>query len=315
MPATLLAVAALLIAGGTAAPARADSGATPEAIVEQAVDAAQGIAAQASLGDEVVNGLAAPAGGTLGIPSPSPSGQEGAAPVDGQVGAAPRSEEPSSEATSEPANPTPSPSGAGRVQEDAPVAPDLGAPASSGDAGTAAPVHPAPAGALEPTPISTPSEPPLVADEPPTRIYEPGSGPRPMRRVRPQAHPAPRHAPVAPATPTPQPGSAAAVQVAQQPYATAVAGVRKTLPKPRLQHPPAGRAQRDAKPPAQQRAFSPNASAAMAASGAGGSTTSPTAATLPGVAALAAQGPFSRLLVSVPSWRLLSVTEPPERPG
>jgi hypothetical protein len=317
VPATLLAVAALLIAGGTAAPARADSGGAPESIAEQAVDVARGIAAQASVGDEVATGLAAPAGGALGIPSPSPSGQEGAAPANGQVGAAPCSEEPSSDAPPEPAHPTPSPSGAGPVQQDAPVAPDLGAPASSRDAGTAEPVHPAPAGvgALETTPISTPSEPPLVADEPPTRIYEPGSGPRPMRRVRSQAHSAPRHVPAAPATPAAQPESATAIQVAQQPYASAAAGVRKTPPKPRLQHPPAGGAQRDANPPAQHRYFPPNASAATAASGAGGSTTSPTAATLPGVAALAAQGPLSRLLVSVPSWRLLSVTEPLERPG
>ena len=315
VPATLLAVAALLIAGGTAAPARAASGDMPEAIAEQAVDVARSIAAQASVGDEAANGLAAPTGGTLGIPSPSPSGQEGAAPADGQVGAAPGSEEPSSDAPPVPAHPAPSPPGAGTVQQDAPVAPDLGAPASSGDAGTAEPVHPAPAGALETTPISTPSEPSLVADEPPTRIYEPGSGPRPMRRVRPQAHPAPRHAPAGPAMPAPQPENVAAVQLARQPYAAAVADVRKTPPQSRLRHPPAGGAQRDVNAPAQHRDFPPNASAATATSGAGGSTTSPTAATVPGVAALAANGPLSRFLVSVPSWRLLSVTEPPERPG
>jgi hypothetical protein len=315
VPATLLAVAALLIAGGTAAPARADSGDTPEAIAEQVVDVAWGIAAQASVGDEAANGLAAPTGGTLGIPSPSPSGQDGAAPADGQVGAAPSSEEPSSDASPGPTHPAPSPSGAGSVQQDAPVAPDLGVPASSGDAGTAEPVHPAPAGALETTPITTPSEPPPVADEPPTRIYEPGSGPRPMRRVRPQAHLAPRHAPAGPAIPAAQPENAAAVQVAERPYAAAVAGVRKTRPQSRVQHPAAGGEQRDVHRPAEQRDFPPRASAATATSGAGGSTTSPTAATLPGVAALAAQGPFSRLLVSVPSWRLLSVTEPPERPG
>jgi hypothetical protein len=84
VPATLLAVAAL-VAGGTAAPARADSG----------------DAQQASVGGEAANGLAAPAGGILGIPSPAPSGQEGAAPADGQVGAAPCSDEPSSDATPE----------------------------------------------------------------------------------------------------------------------------------------------------------------------------------------------------------------------
>jgi hypothetical protein len=123
------------------------------------VNAVQGIAADATVGDEVATGFAAPAGGILGAPSPAPSGQEGAAPDDGQVGAAPRSEEPS--------------------QQDAP-APDPGVPASSGVGGRAEPVTrhrpaPAPPGT---TPVSTPSEPPLVADRPPRRIYEPGPTPR-----------------------------------------------------------------------------------------------------------------------------------------
>jgi hypothetical protein len=49
----------------------------------------QGNRAQAPVGEKAANGLAAPAGGTSGTPSPAPSGQQGAAPAHGQAGVAP----------------------------------------------------------------------------------------------------------------------------------------------------------------------------------------------------------------------------------
>ena len=313
MPAALLAVTALLVLGGTAAPARADSDITPEAIADQVVDAAQGIAAETLAGDEAADGLAAPTGGTLGTPSPAPSGQVGAAPANGQAGAAP-SEMESSEASPEPPHPPPPPD-SGAVQQDASASPDTGAPASSGDAGTAPPAPQAPAGAGAPgtTPISVPSEPPLVADEPPTRIYEPGSEPPPMRRVRTQPHPAPRPVPPPQSTPAAPFRPAAAVPATARPYATTVAGERKRPARARLQPPTAHAPKRSLAPPARRHGVAQHGAAA--ATSAGGSTASPTVAALPGVAALAAQGPLSRLLASVPSWRLLTVAEPPERPG
>jgi hypothetical protein len=134
VPAALLADAALFAAGGTAAPPRAGSGAEPETIAEQAVNAAQGIAAEAPAGDEAAFGIAAPADGTPGIPSSPPSGQEGAAPANGQAGAAPCGDEAS-------------PPSGGPAQGEAPSSPDPGAPASPGGAGTTEPAPPAPAGA------------------------------------------------------------------------------------------------------------------------------------------------------------------------
>jgi hypothetical protein len=97
------------------------------------VDAAQGIAAEALAGDEGTNGLAAPADGTQGTPSPLPFGQEGATPAYGQAGVAPCGEERAE------GLPSPLPQSGGPAQQAAPAWPDSGVWASSGDAGSGEP--------------------------------------------------------------------------------------------------------------------------------------------------------------------------------
>ncbi len=346
MPARRLA-ACLTIACWLASPAQAGAEDLPVAVVEYAAGTAERVA------DGVDVGHTAPELAGTAVPASEPEvgvdGEGGVAPVQGQAGAAlpdagssadpreepteptpppgPPSAQPSGEPTAEPSGeptvrpsgePTAQPTGRPPAQPPAPPVPDVpdesAAPDEQAAVDETAALVATPPEADAPAPAHPPepAAPVLATGAPPAQIDEPEAESPPVRELgAPEgpAYDAPIFVPPAPPATRPSaprgtPGPAYASTTAPK--------VRESAPKPNRR---ASRAPGTGRHPAPAIPHRRGTHGAASAGASAGGTTSPNVAALPGVAVLAVQGPVTRLRFSRPSWRLVSVAEPPERPG